>query len=251
MNYLIITGGTRGLGEEIVKSFAKEDTHIISIARGENQELQALVEDRGGKFTPIQFDLADIEKVENLMEEVFHRIDKKSAKSIHLVNNAGIVAPIKPIERCEAEVIIKSQHVNLVAPMLMISSFCKMTASLHCEKRVINVSSGAAKRPIFGWSSYGSSKAGLDLFSQGAALDQEKTEHPVKVLSFYPGIMDTDMQAEIRSSAKEDFINVETFQNYKEEGKLLPPKQVAEVVVQLLETDSFPNGEVVAVQDYL
>ncbi|MDV2685860.1 (S)-benzoin forming benzil reductase [Alkalihalophilus lindianensis] len=251
MNYLIVTGASKGLGQEIVKTFASGNSHIISIARTENTDLQQYVSVKGGILSQLSFDLANIHEIDSLMKQVFDVINLKDATSIHLINNAGMVAPIKPIERCEPEEIIKNQHVNLLAPMLIISSFCKITSSLPIEKRIINVSSGAAKKPIYGWSSYGSAKAALDLFSQGAALDQQEANLPVNIISFHPGIMDTDMQEEIRSSSQEDFLNVETFQNYKKEGKLLPPQRVADVLFSLVSSEAFPNGQVVSVQDYL
>ncbi|MFD2508670.1 hypothetical protein [Halalkalibacter alkalisediminis] len=59
------------------------------------------------------------------------------------------------------------------------------------------------------------------------------------------------MQEQIRSTDKTDFINVETFQAYKNEGQLLPPNTVAEVIIRLLTARNFPDGKVVNVGDYL
>ncbi|WP_100371801.1 (S)-benzoin forming benzil reductase [Bacillus sp. FJAT-45037] len=251
MNYLIITGASKGLGAEIVKAYAKKNAHIISISRTENHSLSQTVQEKGATHTQMMLDLSNIDQIASLVDNVFESIDLSHATSIHLINNAGLLAPVKPIERCSHEEMIKNHHVNLLAPMLLTSSFCEKVANLSIDKKIINISSGAAKRPIYGWSQYGSAKAGLDLFSQGVAVDQQETIHPVQVISFAPGIMDTNMQAEIRSTDKEDFINVETFKEYKKTGKLLPPATVANVIVDLLSADDFPNGEIVSVQDYL
>ncbi len=252
MNYIIITGSSKGLGEAIVKQVLKrKETTLFCLARTENKELEEVANAQQLPYHFFPFDLSDVTAIPPLVKEIFSHINSSRATSIHLINNAGLLAPAKPIQRVELAEITTNIQVNLLAPMILTAEFIKQTEDIATDKRIINISSGAGKRPIYGWSCYGTSKAGIDLFSQNVAAEQKEAINPVEICSFGPGIMDTTMQEEIRSSKKDDFIHVETFKQYKENGKLLPPDKVANIVIQLLDTKDFPNGEVTDVSNYL
>ncbi|MDQ0253989.1 benzil reductase ((S)-benzoin forming) [Evansella vedderi] len=250
MNYVIITGASKGLGEAVVKELLQPNFHLICVSRraGEFPNEQEL---NGAKLDFIPYDLSNIDKIDELTETIFSKVDKEGATSIHFINNAGVLTPMKPLDRCEPGEIVMNLNVNLVAPMLLTSLFIKNTKDLPLDKRVINISSGAGKHPIYGWSCYGASKAGINLMSQTGALEQEEVQNPVKIVSFAPGIIDTQMQQQIRSSKKEDFAQVDRFIDYKNEGQLLQPETVARVVGELLTMEAFPNGQVVSVNEYL
>lgn len=57
------------------------------------------------------------------------------------------------------------------------------------------------------------------------------------------------MQAQIRETNKEDFTNLDRFIALKEEGKLLSPEYVAKAIRNLLETEEFPQGEVIRIDE--
>ena len=63
---------------------------------------------------------------------------------------------------------------------------------------IVNVSSGAALRPLEGWSAYCSGKAGLAMLTQAIALETQGKG--IRVFGFQPGTTDTDMQVLIRAS---------------------------------------------------
>jgi NAD(P)-dependent dehydrogenase (short-subunit alcohol dehydrogenase family) len=63
---------------------------------------------------------------------------------------------------------------------------------------IVNVSSGAAIRPLEGWSAYCSAKAGLHMLTRAVAL--ETAAKGIRVFGFQPGTTDTDMQVLIRAS---------------------------------------------------
>ena len=88
-----------------------------------------------------------------------------------LINNAGVIAPVGPLERADAGEIERNLAVNLVAPMLLMRRFLRATASRSPLRRIINISSGAGRRPIFGWGAYCAAKAGLDMATRVVALE--------------------------------------------------------------------------------
>ena len=252
MKYVVITGSSKGLGEAIVQQLLTEkDITLCCIARSRNSELEKKAKQHDVPLSFFSYDLENINQIDQLMRDVFSVIKSDNADAIHLINNAGMLNPINPIDKLTSSEIISNLHVNLVSPMIITSEFMKHTTDFACEKRIINISSGAGKRPIYGWSCYGTSKAGLDLFSQNAAVDQLHAKHPVQICSFGPGIMDTQMQEQIRSTDESNFVDVEKFRAYKDEGHLLPPSVVAKIVTDLLDKEAFPNGQIVSVQDYL
>jgi len=145
---------------------------------------------------------------------------------------------------------IDNIQLNLMAPMILISSFITLSNSLKTDKRIINISSGAGKKPYFGWSNYCSAKAGMDMLTRCVGLEQVDKDFPVKSISFAPGIIDTEMQSEIRATNKENFKDLDRFISFKEEGKHLSPDEVSEYVLKLLEME-YENGEVIDIKQLM
>ena len=88
---------------------------------------------------------------------------------------------MKPIEKAESEQFITNVHINLLAPMILTSTFMKYTKDWKVDKRVINISSGAGKNPYFGWGAYCTTKAGVNMFTQCVATEEVEKEYPVKL----------------------------------------------------------------------
>jgi benzil reductase ((S)-benzoin forming) len=248
MQYYIITGTSKGLGREMAKKLIKPGNHLFCISRNPDRELSVFAEKLNVKLDHFQYDLDRTWGINGIMEAIFTLI--REAVSITLINNAGIIEPIKPVEGLTEETIRKNISVNLIAPMVLVSSFTRLAGDIPCRKTVINISSGAAKNPYYGWGCYCSAKAGLDMFSRTAGLEQQNREFPVKVISLAPGIIDTDMQASIRSSKEEDFTLVERFKRFKEDGKLIKPEVTAERIIKLLEDEGLENGCVYDIRDF-
>ncbi|MFP3414029.1 (S)-benzoin forming benzil reductase [Bacillus sp. SIMBA_074] len=249
MRYVIVTGTSQGLGEAIAAQLLEENTTVISISRRENKELTKVAEHKNSNCIFHSVDLQDVHNLENRFNEIFSSIEEDTVSSIHLINNAGTVAPIKPIEKSESELLITNVQINLIAPMILTSAFMKHTKDWKVEKRIINISSGAGKNPYFGWGAYCTTKAGVNMFTQCVATEEVEKEYPVKTVAFAPGVVDTNMQAQIRETNKEDFINLDRFTALKEEGKLLSPEYVAKAIRNLLETENFPQGEVIRIDE--
>ena len=111
---------------------------------------------------------------------------------------------------------------------------------IEADKRVISISSGAARygsydwhAPVFiahcffyfsspypSWSQYCSSKAGLDMLMRVLNAEQQKKAHPVLAISVAPGIIATSMQEQIRATPAEHFEMKDYFVELHEQGKL-------------------------------
>lgn len=247
MKHFIITGTSRGLGAALAMRLAVRGHHLVCISRRENEALTARAASTGASLTFIPQDLSDIRHMDQLVEDIFATIDFENAEAIVLVNNAGTLEPIRPVSRCTSAELTQNLQTNLVAPILLAAGFLSKTENLPCNRRIINVSSGAGSRPYYGWGCYCSAKAGIDMFARCVALEAEHQENPVKIVSFGPGVMDTDMQAAIRSTPQDDFVQLPKFLDLKKDGKLLPADTVAEALEGLIFSDRFPQGEYIDV----
>lgn len=226
MNLYIITGTTQGLGKALADEVARNpDNALIALARAPDGPIP------GGER--IQVDLADTAALERAFDRVEQRIRGKRFARAVLINNAGIVSPVGPLEKVDGRALERNLVVNLVAPMLLMRRFLAATEDAADLARIINISSGAGQRPIFGWSAYCAAKAGLDMATRVVALEAAARQRPVEAVSLAPGVIDTGMQGVVRGASQEDFADVERFRAMKAEGVLRPAEEVAADILRL------------------
>ena len=124
------------------------------------------------------------------------------------------------------------------------SSHAGLASLLEGEHRVrvSTISSGASLRPLDSWSAYCTAKAGLDMWAR--CLAHEGAGDNISAISVAPGIVDTGMQADIRSANDDDFPLKSTFVDYHANGDLTNPMDVAEQLLPLLTEHSRWNNQV-------
>lgn len=217
-----ITGSSRGLGKALAEKLLAEGASVVGMARSASIE--------HSRYTHVNLDLADLAAVKAFNFDV-----PADADRIVLVNNAGVIGNIARTGSLDDDDVIRTYNVNLVSPTILMNRFIAQLEAVESEKIIVNVSSGAGKNPIDAWATYCATKAGLDLFSRTVNAEQEiGAEHPVKVLSIAPGIVDTDMQAEIRASDSAQFSRRAEFIEFKNAGNLVGPELVAEQYFYIL-----------------
>ena len=141
-------------------------------------------------------------------------------------------------------------NVNYTSAIFLIRTFIDAFQAAACPKTIINISSGAALRGIYGWSLYCGAKAGIENFVRTIAVEQGMEAHPIKAFNIGPGIIDTGMQADIRAVSAEDFPGVDQFKGFKEDGKLRQPEEVAQAIRNILDAN-LENGSRHNIQDFL
>lgn len=241
MNLAIITGGSRGLGAALVKTYCEQDYKVISIARTRsNYEHENLI-------AQIDFNLARIDHFDILEGRIFNAIKGLEFKEVLLINNAAILGEMKHIQDCQNWNINDGIKVNVNAPLLLISMIIRRWIGQSVNIRIINISSGLAVHPMPGSTIYCTTKAGIEMMTKTIALEQ-KDNHRFKMVSISPGIIDTDMQSEIRQTKKEDLEAVDQFIAFKEQNLLVPPNVVAEKIWKVYSEDQYQNGETVSLR---
>jgi NAD(P)-dependent dehydrogenase (short-subunit alcohol dehydrogenase family) len=229
MNVYIITGASKGIGFELAKQLNEAGNYVVGVARTDNRLDEV-------KF--YQADLSELENLESLIHDIVASVPQE-VESITLINNAGMVDPIGLIGTVHAAEMAKAMAVNLTAPMIFSNAFISKLKNFKGKKRIVNISSGAGRNPYEGWGTYCTTKAGLDHFSRVIALEQEKAEYPVEIISIAPGIIDTGMQETIRTSSEDAFPLLDRFIDYKEQGKLVSAKDTAKKLISIIENENF------------
>lgn len=228
---LVLTGHSKGIGHALLAHFLGQDgmqIHAISRTKGQLSHPQ---------LTEWAVDLSDAAAVEGILPVLFPRID---ADRYLLINNAGWIGEIKPTGKLQSATLQRTLQLNLLTPMLLSNAFAQAYGTNPGQKLICNLSSGAASKPLPSWASYCSSKAGLEMFSK--VMDAEWHSEAFRVFSVAPGIVDTEMQEEIRAAHPEDFPALARFRDYHSEGMLSPAAAVAEKIgFMLAHPDQFPD----------
>jgi benzil reductase ((S)-benzoin forming) len=238
MNYYFITGTSRGIGKSIAeKLLEKENNHVIGIARTCSIQHE--------RYEHFEIDLSDEKQVGDWkFPLLFH------AKKIALINNAGIVGAVKYAGRMEDVDISKTYFVNLVAPTIFTNKFLNAYHDHKAEQIILNISSGAGKNPIDGWSVYCATKAGLDMFSRVVAEELKIAGRSnTHIFSVAPGVVDTAMQDAIRAANVMDFSQVQRFVEYKKSDQLASPDLVAAKYLSILELPEKFKDVIFSVKD--
>ncbi|KAB2334783.1 (S)-benzoin forming benzil reductase [Cytobacillus depressus] len=248
MRFAIITGASKGLGASIAERMITEKVGVIAVSRTENAELKEKASVNQVFYQHFSCNLAVPEEVEKCFHEILSLLDSKKPEITYVINNAGAIDPITTVGTLDHQALVQNVNVNLTAPMVITNTLLKLRGS---KLKIVNVSSGAAERPIQGWSAYCSTKAGLNMFTETAAAELQTAGSDHEIIAFSPGIMDTDMQSTIRSSSKEAFFDLEKFKEYKEQGLLRPAETVANALVNLLFGDQVESGKIYRVNDLI
>jgi NAD(P)-dependent dehydrogenase (short-subunit alcohol dehydrogenase family) len=140
-------------------------------------------------------------------------------------------------------------RVGLEAPMLLTSAFLRTTAAWAASRRVLNISSGLGRRAMAGSAAYCAAKAGLDHFSRAVALEEAQRPNGARIVSLAPGVIDTDMQTQLRSADERRFPERERFVQLQAQGQLLSPAEAATRVLAYLARADFGNNVVADVRD--
>lgn len=233
MHLFIITGSSRGLGAALVRQLAQPDHHVVGIARHSDPALPA-------EQWPL--DLADpLPAAERL--QAWLRDDRRWT-SATLVNNAALLSTPGPLAATDLGQLSAALRVGLEAPALLSRVFLAGTAGI-ATRRILNISSGLGRRAMAGSASYCAVKAGLDHLSRALALE----EPDVSIVSLAPGVIDTDMQQQLRGADPARFPEQARFQGLKDGGQLQTADATAASIVRFLMRPDFGKTVVSDIRD--
>jgi 3-oxoacyl-[acyl-carrier protein] reductase len=246
----VITGGGRGIGRAAALALSEAGADVVIVARS-RRAIEAVAKEvraRGGQALAITADVSDPASVDLMVLQTL----RASGRIDILINNAGVLAPIGMT--WEVPPFIWQRNININLGGVFLCTHAALPHMIHQEPvgdvrgKIINISSGAASQIVTGWSAYCAAKAGVDQFTRVLAAEVEP--YGITVNSVYPGIVDTQMQSEIRHTSPERFPDQGRFERFYHMGQLRPPEEVARFLLWLASpfTDDM-TGQTVRIDD--
>lgn len=231
---VLITGGSRGIGEAVALAFAHTGANLALLARSKaDLERVAVAARRLGVqvlVSPANVARhADVERSITQALEAFGRIDV-------LVNAAGMYGPIGPLAECDMAHWAVALETNLLGTAFALRKVLPGMIARR-EGSVINFSGGGAVNPFPRFSAYSASKAAVVRLTETVA--EEVKEYGVRVNAIAPGAVNTRMLDEALA-AGEQRVGKEFFAKVLEQKAKggTPPERAAELAVFLASPES-------------
>ena len=239
-NLTILTGASRGMGLALAQQLCSQaNAQLLCISRQSAPALDSWASSKGASLVQWRADLSQPIPVAQKLLAWLQQLDPAQFASITLINNAGVIGHLGPMTPQSDELLQQTLAINLQAPMQLTAAFLTATRAWHASKKVVNISSGLGRRAMAGSSMYCASKAGLDHFSRCVALEEASLPNGARIVSLAPGVIDTDMQVQLRGASGEAFPDQSKFLQLKAHGQLSSPAQAATQVLRYLARPDF------------
>lgn len=235
---VVITGASSGIGRVMADHCVRLGMRVAVCAR-RPIDLGAHV---GGRVLSRQVDVSE----HSAMQDFGAAVADKLGPIDLWINNAGLLKPVKPLRDIEVEDYQRIFAVNVMGVFSGSQTYVRHLRQVGHQGVLVNISSGAAKRGLAGWSAYCGTKAAVDRLSEAVALE----ESCVRVHAIAPGVVDTQMQEIIRACDNADFPQVERFRRLKAEEAFNSPAYVAQQVVAIaFDPDRRPEEVILRLAD--
>lgn len=229
----VVTGPSRGIGARIAAA-ATADGAVVAVCNRS-------ASDFGRQLT---VDLSRPESWPEFARWFDALVDDVAPARIVAVHNAATIAPIGFAGEVDADSYATNVLLNSAAPQVVGDAIIRTARRVRTPTVLVQLSSGAGKNPYQGWTSYCAAKAAVDMWVRSVGVEQADRDHLVRALSISPGVVNTGMQAEIRSSDSDAFPNVERFQSLHDDGHLADPAEVGTTIWRIARSGTWPNGTV-------
>lgn len=217
---VIITGASSGIGKACAFEFADNGALVVLAARRENElkKVEAEIKKRGGEAYSVKTDVKNIEDCKMLITKTLEKYKKIDV----LINNAGISMRAS-FEYLDLSVIKELMDTNFYGAV-----YCTKFALpylLEQKGTIIGISSISGLTPLPGRTGYCASKYAIDGFFNTLRL--ENIKKGLNVLVVHPGFTSSN----IRKAALNK-LGVPQNETPRDESKMMPPKEVAEIIVK-------------------
>jgi len=245
----ILTGASRGMGLAMAEQLLNADAVLLCISRHSNDALAQQASACGAELLQWQADLSDATPVAPRLTDWLATRNPSELVSATLINNAGVISELTPLRDSQADDLARALRLGLEAPMLLCAAFLGATKSwTEVQRKVLNVSSGLGRRAMASSSAYCAAKAGMDHFTRCLALEENHVPNGAAVCSLAPGVIDTDMQVQLRAANSKQFPDQHAFAALHEKGQLSSPATAAGRLLAYLNRPDFGSEPVADVR---
>jgi NADP-dependent 3-hydroxy acid dehydrogenase YdfG len=182
---ILITGGSRGIGQALAVSLANFG-HLIAVTGRKLERLEATANLLPDNSLILEVDVSD----ESAMAAAIERVIDHFGRLDVLINNAGTAGPGGPTWTASCEDWWKVHETNVKGPLVCINKVLPHMISRN-SGIIINIGSYAAIRPTPGNSAYASSKAALARITDSIAA--ELVDYRIQIFCLSPGLVRTEM----------------------------------------------------------
>jgi benzil reductase ((S)-benzoin forming) len=197
----VVTGPTSGLGFAMYEVLRSHHASVIAVGRNIERLARAGEQAADEAIAAIEADFQSPDRkrwLEQVHDALVHALNETSQKTLVFVNNAGSIEPLGAAIELDFDAVELAMRINFVSPLALAAMMAQLAAERGRRLRIVNITTGAARRPIGGWLPYCASKAACQI-----ALDVLAVENPdVELRHIDPGIIDTEMQARIRDKGR-------------------------------------------------
>jgi 3-oxoacyl-[acyl-carrier protein] reductase len=231
---IIVSGGTRGLGLEIVRHCLDRGWQVATFARSTSEAVQQLQKQSGARLYFERLDLADTGALSQFAE----RVDKNCQGIYALVNNAAI-GQDHLLAQLPEEEIHRLLAVDLAGPICLTRAVVRQLLLNNRPGRILNISSICAQRGFAGLSVYAAAKGGLESFTR--ALARELGPRQILVNAIAPGFFASEMSQSLSPQ------QMASITKRTPSGRLTEPSDLWPWIDLLLFGDTNMTGQIITV----
>ncbi|ODQ62115.1 hypothetical protein WICANDRAFT_60179 [Wickerhamomyces anomalus NRRL Y-366-8] len=216
MGVIILTGASRGIGAVMADILLKnKENNLVAVARSEGPLRNLKIKYGEERVATVVGDLSEASVAKKIIDTAitqFGRIDS-------IIANAGVLQPVAQIKDVDIDQWKKLFDVNFFSIVSLVS--LALPELRKTKGHVVLVSSGASTKSYDGWGAYGASKAAINHF----AIQLAGEEPDVSIVSVAPGVVDTQMQVDIREKFGQNMTpeGLKRFTDLKSNNELLDP----------------------------
>ncbi|TWE12117.1 SDR family NAD(P)-dependent oxidoreductase [Rudaeicoccus suwonensis] len=230
---VLITGGSRGLGLELVRDTLRRGAKIATFSRSITPELQALADESDGRLFIGAADITDEAAVKAFIKAASAELGPIDS----LVNNAAIGQDSMHLHT-SPERIAQIVSTNLTAPLVLTRAFLRHAMAKAGRGRIVMITSVCAQRGYSGLVAYSATKGGLDSAMRTLAREMHGR---FMVNSVAPGFFASEMSSVLGTE------QLSTISRRTPSGRLVTPENIAPVVGSLLFDNTNLNGQVITI----
>lgn len=231
----LVTGGGRGIGRGAALALAGLGASVAVLARSAD-EVDAVanaISARGGRALALTADVASASEIATSISAIERALGPVDI----LINNAAILGPITSTATSDPAAWAQTITINVIGAYGCLRAVLPGMLARGWG-RIVNISSGVATGSgLLNASAYSTSKAALDMLTRAVAV--EVADSGVTVNALYPGVVDTAMQTELRTTPVERIgaATSERFVGYYQRGELGDADKIGQLIAAMVISD--------------